>query len=620
MDLPTIGYQDDSGFTVFFMGTKTQENVAVYKVPSAPKSEYKPQPLSLNSAMQNMKIMMSELQDKSCKNTQRVKLLCNWASSEQLSRDWEKMSKNGKWTIQDSFKIEVVDTGDIDYYVIINKPPVGEYFDPARTIVFIMEPYAENTFYLNDWLKDIPREKFLYFLDHANFRNNTEWWLNKPLDELIKPIVKNNNMLSTVVSSQYTMKGHRLRIDFIKYFQKHSNHAMDVFGHDNKFDLKNYQGALPLREKNSGIFPYKYHFAAENSDILNYFTEKFNDAIIGESLLFYWGCSNIDEYINPRAYIRLDLDFTEESMKAATQLIEDAIARDEWSSRIDIIRQEKAKIINQFNFYPRVSSLIYASQISFSHLIRLGDSPLSIPGIKVQSSLINQNLKLEDMRKALKYYIHTSIQLPQFGRLADHSNLWRECLDQNKVKCVLETIPKSNFLDHITTILSTDGEWDIIFLNWNPQNHSTEVQNRNLLTPLWQHSLKHINSAIRQGKTVNIIDPGCIGNGYLIHPRGAKKLLDITDKYGFFTPLDEFFFMLHTIIPDFKSLIFEKNLVLSSKIPDTELFHIFYKLADGQHTNISIPFSFPPQPQQERNDILLLSETDIKKRIAKAAD
>ena len=75
------------------------------------------------------------------------------------------------------------------------------------------------------------------------------------------------------------MEGHKLRIDFIKYFQSHSKFNIDVYGYDNNHNLKNYKGALPrAREKDDGIFPYKYVLAAENCQIDGYYTEKIIDS------------------------------------------------------------------------------------------------------------------------------------------------------------------------------------------------------------------------------------------------------------------------------------------------------------------------------------------------------
>ena len=119
-----------------------------------------------------------------------------------------------------------------------------------------------------------------------------------------------------------------------------------------KFD--SYQGPLPNNDKSEGIFNYKYHFACENNSEINYATEKIWDAIIGETLCFYYGCPNLDHYINPKAYIVLNLYNFEESLN----IIHNAIKNDAWSERIDIIRQEKQKILNELGFLPNLKKIL----------------------------------------------------------------------------------------------------------------------------------------------------------------------------------------------------------------------------------------------------------------------
>jgi hypothetical protein len=72
-----------------------------------------------------------------------------------------------------------------------------------------------------------------------------------------------------------------------------------------------------------------------------------------ESLVFYYGCPNVSTYINPLAYVELDItDF-----EKCYQTIKTALEEDWWSQRIDIIRQEKQKILNEMAFFPRIEKI-----------------------------------------------------------------------------------------------------------------------------------------------------------------------------------------------------------------------------------------------------------------------
>lgn len=289
-----------------------------------------------------------------------VKLMCNWMNSEELCSCWQKMSQanNMKWNHL-SF---VSNTLTADYYVIINRPPNSHvYYDPSKTMVFRMEPDTGTNPYWSNWFSS--SSDFMYFLDLERFRNNSEWHLSKTYSELKDGyIVKTHNRISSVMSSLYTMEGHKLRINFLKYMeaQKDPDIHLDIYGKNNNFQFRTYRGELPYHQKDAGILPYKYTFIAENCSTSNYFTEKIIDAILGECLCFYWGCSNLDTFLHPMSYIRLDLTNPEQSF----QTIKQCIMSHEWECRIAYIRQEKQKILSHYSFFPRVEGLIYTSELN----------------------------------------------------------------------------------------------------------------------------------------------------------------------------------------------------------------------------------------------------------------
>jgi len=283
----------------------------------------------------------------------RVKLMCNWMTNEEICRCWSKMSKgNCEWN---NIKI-VYDDIDIDYYVIINKPLPGEKYLPSKTMVFRMEPDTSTSLVWKDWYES--EKEFMYFFNLENYRNNTEWHLGLDYNQLRNTQIVKTKTISSVVSSLYTMEGHKKRIDFLTYCQSHGL-EIDIYGRDNKFQFKGYKGSLPYHNKNTGILPYKYTFIAENCSIPNYFTEKIIDAILGECLCFYWGCSNIDSFIDPRAFIKLELNNFESSLS----ILNSAINNREWERRLPYIKREKEKIISHYSFFPRIEGYIYISSL-----------------------------------------------------------------------------------------------------------------------------------------------------------------------------------------------------------------------------------------------------------------
>jgi len=106
--------------------------------------------------------------------------------------------------------------------------------------------------------------------------------------------------------------------------------------------------------KDEGIMPYKYYFMAENNNEINFMTEKIWEPLLTETLCFYWGCPNLADWINPQAYIVLNLD----NLEGSFQTVKQAILNNEWEKRLEIIRQEKQKVLEYFNFFPTLKRIL----------------------------------------------------------------------------------------------------------------------------------------------------------------------------------------------------------------------------------------------------------------------
>jgi hypothetical protein len=156
------------------------------------------------------------------------------------------------------------------------------------------------------------------------------------------------------MSSKYFDEGHIARIDLLKYLEEKGDILLDIYGEDNKHSFKNYKGQLTMTNKRKGYKSYKYYFMIENNFEKNYITEKLWEPILCESLVFYYGCPNVADYIDPGAYVLLDVNDFEKSY----QIIKQAIKENWWSQRIEIIRQEKRKILEEMSFFPTIDKII----------------------------------------------------------------------------------------------------------------------------------------------------------------------------------------------------------------------------------------------------------------------
>lgn len=616
-------YQQQDGFSVLFVGSTNINKVSLIKINnpitnanniinnelSNLSNEHKPKNCS-NSAILSIRNIVDKIKNYKniinhdtgkplCKIN--IKLSCNWTDN--LLNDWKIMLPEH---LAQFFEFT---SNDPDYWIIINAPYNNICdFVPSRTIVLRMEPYIDNILSYNSWLNNTNKFDFLFFLDNKDFLSGTEWWSSLPYDKLINSIDKTNTSpspISAVVSKQYNMEGHKLRIDFIKYFQSHSSIQMDIFGFDNYHNLKNYRGSLPYKNKDNGIHPYKYHFAAENSAIDNYITEKLYDAILGECLLFYWGSPTVIEHIDSRAFIMLNLH----DHATATKVIEDAINNNEWNVRLPFIKREKERIMYHLNFWARIPALIYTREIEFYYINKHQSPVINIPGINLKTIMATANIKTDEITNLLFSYICPTIQIPQLGRMIDHYRLLKQCVEMGKTFCILEDVPKNHFLDHLTVLLASPNKWDIIFLNWNHPSDNTEIKQRNILTPLTDHIMKY--PIVIENNP--LLYHGNIGHGYIIKPECAKYLLRIIDDHGFWITIDEWLLLcinaLNTTNRPLLPIIPWTNLITINELPVTEQYHVFRHDDNGGLNNGKVHISYP-EPIKKRK-IQLISESQL---------
>jgi glycosyltransferase involved in cell wall biosynthesis len=295
----------------------------------------------------------------------RIKPLCGkcspWRSSEEICKDWNRLTKgNYRWN-----HIQLTWGDDnIDYYVIINAPPPNVYYDPTRTLVFQIEPWCADPKQRwgvktwGEWAKPDP-SKFLYVHDKETQYNIAFWQFGLSYTQIRSMTwpKRDDDTIASICSSKYFDPGHIKRIDFMKFIEAKSDPdvQLHIYNMDNAHNFKSYKGKADANiDKEKGIAPYKYYFMCENNEEKNFITEKLWEPILCETLCFYWGCPNVAEWINPQAFIWLDMN----DFEGAFQTVKRAIKEDWWSQRLPYIRKEKDKILDYYNFMPTIERIL----------------------------------------------------------------------------------------------------------------------------------------------------------------------------------------------------------------------------------------------------------------------
>jgi hypothetical protein len=288
--------------------------------------------------------------------TLKVLMKANWISSRGLRDLWDKLGDGNYSFSRDGLEIRMVYEAPYDYVVVVNGTD-DKTIPLHRTIYLVMEPVIRDTVWA--FYRSNP-SLFRAVWDHrkGNYNNN-EWHLSKTRQQLINDasfIVKTKgDAVSAVLSDKYFDEGHKLRVNLALKAQ----HELEWHSYGgNGFKWKDYRGALPMYSKDEALFPYKYTFNAENTFIEGYYTEKLIDAILSECLCFYAGPPDIDELVDSRAFVKLDMSNAEESIRVMKRAIEE----NWYAERLPYIRRAKQKILQETGFFPRLHALLRADR------------------------------------------------------------------------------------------------------------------------------------------------------------------------------------------------------------------------------------------------------------------
>lgn len=280
----------------------------------------------------------------------KVLMKANWISSKGLCELWNKLGDGNYSYTKNEKTIKMVWEPPYDYVIVINSTDDSVPLD--KTIYLVMEPKIYHPRW-NFYLHNPSLLKAIWCHKPGNYNNN-EWHISKTRQELLTFIPKKTegNTISAILSDKYNDDGHILRINLALKAQ----HRLEWHSYGgNAFRWKNYKGILPMYCKDDGLFPYKYTFNSENTFLPGYYTEKLIDSILSECLCFYMGPPNIEELIDPKAYINLDMKNIEESI----DIMKQAIAENQYSQRLKYIKQAKYKILTETGFFPRLHKLLF---------------------------------------------------------------------------------------------------------------------------------------------------------------------------------------------------------------------------------------------------------------------
>ncbi len=150
-------------------------------------------------------------------------------------------------------------------------------------------------------------------------------------------------LLSVMCSNLVISAGHQERVNFVNQLKAYYGDKIDVFG----------RGFNAIDDKWEALRAYKYHIAIENTKAENYWTEKFADAILGDTYPIYYGCPNMTDYFKESAFTSIDILNFEEAVK----IIDKVISENKYESTHESRHEAKLLILNKYNFFNVVADI-----------------------------------------------------------------------------------------------------------------------------------------------------------------------------------------------------------------------------------------------------------------------
>ncbi len=101
------------------------------------------------------------------------------------------------------------------------------------------------------------------------------------------------SMCSLIASAKRDTHGHKLRHAVVDWITQ-TGQPVDIMG----------RGYKPFEQKSDGLAPYRYSVVIENMPERNYFSEKLVDAVLCDTVPIYWGCPNLEDFMDTSGIIR----------------------------------------------------------------------------------------------------------------------------------------------------------------------------------------------------------------------------------------------------------------------------------------------------------------------------
>jgi len=297
----------------------------------------------------------------------KIKFKSYWTNNDDLLKNiYNRLTRDNNYIWNN---LQIV-TDDYDFLIV--QGSTNENFDFENTIVIQYEPlYYREAFYNKKFLN---KNDFFKYIDIDTYFSLDHWNIEANYQDLLNINCENKkDRISGLFSGTLKLEGHILRLNFIQNYLDKTDFYDSVSAENYKKPevsdaIKNLRTFKGILKKDLYAFSeYKYIFAAESCYEKNYFTEKILRGILCECFVFYTGCPNIEDFVDSRCYIKLDLEKPEECL----EIMKDALKNNLWEKRIDIIREQKRILMNENNLLNIIQNIIEKGEVKWKLLNKM---------------------------------------------------------------------------------------------------------------------------------------------------------------------------------------------------------------------------------------------------------
>jgi hypothetical protein len=269
-----------------------------------------------------------------------VRIVKNWTEPDLLRQTPD---YKGVWN-DIRFTLDPVD--ECDALLVLNdlREDISVRCPPENVWAIFQEPYLPS---FMPWMKE-GHEQFARVYtpcppdEHPRYRIShplVPWHVGKSYDELLgEHLPPKNDRIVWITSALQVLPGHVKRYGFYRFLLEAGWPDLDVWG----------RGIRPIVDKWDALVHSRYALAVENHSGNNYWTEKIADCWLTETLPFYYGCPNLEDYFPADSFVRIDID----DHQTASRIIRQTVNSGEYEKRLPAIRKARDLVLNQYQFFP----------------------------------------------------------------------------------------------------------------------------------------------------------------------------------------------------------------------------------------------------------------------------